>query len=319
MIVRMGRVRQSRKDLPKRLYHYHGTYYFIEKSGRRYNLGKDYPVALRQYAELVQVSQDAPRQRLGDVMTTYVTTCLGDLKERTRADYMDAISRLRPVFGGMWPEDLEPKHIYAYMDKRGAPVRANREVAVLSNVMNLAIRKGLISANPCKQVKRHKEKAEGKTVTDEQIVAFKAICPDWLQVYIDLKLLIGLRQGDMLKLTMFNARDDGLYCLTGKANKPLLFSWTTALRDVIERAKSIRRRPSDARLFARTQNTFKGAWQYYANQLGELRFAEKDIRSRVACDAVDMGRDATTLLAHSTDAVTRRHYLRGARKVAPLR
>jgi hypothetical protein len=48
------------------------------------------------------------------------------------------------------------------------------------------------------------------------------------------------------------------------------------------------------------------------------RFAENDLRAKVAGAAIDKGMDAASMLGHSTDAVTRRHYIRGTRKVLPL-
>ena len=48
------------------------------------------------------------------------------------------------------------------------------------------------------------------------------------------------------------------------------------------------------------------------------RFAENDLRAKVAGAAIDKGMDAASMLGHSTDAVTRRHYIRVTRKVLPL-
>lgn len=317
---KMGRIRTQRQDLPRRMYHYHGAYYFVDKAGKRTHLGRDFAGAIIKYAAIVQAP--VAKMRLSGVMDIYTIEVIPTKKERTQADYHDAVARLRPVFGQMWPEDVEPHHIYQYLDSRSAKVRGNREIAVLSNIMQLAVRKGLIKANPCKQVKRNPEPRKGSSASDTQINAFKPFCPDWLQAYIDLKLLIGLRQGDMLRLTLFNLRDDGLYCLTSKRDKGLLFQWTPALRAAVDRCKELRRKPSEPSLFGKSQNTFKAAWQYAMGKAvaaGVERFAEKDLRSRVACDAIESGRDATTLLAHSNDAVTRRHYQRGTTKVAPLR
>ena len=40
-------------------------------------------------------------------------------------------------------------------------------------------------------------------------------------------------------------------------------------------------------------------------------------RAKVAT-AIDLGQNATAMLGHSSDAVTKRHYERGTRKVEPL-
>jgi len=142
----MGRTRTSRRDLPRRMYHHHGAYSFRAPDGQRIHLGRDLGDAMRAYAALVQPA--IGRQTIGSVMDAYQREKLPARKPRTRADYLDALGRLRPVFGAMWPEDLEPKHIYAYLRQRAAKVRANREIAVLSNIMQQAVEMGLVGANP---------------------------------------------------------------------------------------------------------------------------------------------------------------------------
>lgn len=319
----MGRVRETRKDLPRRMYFHHGAYTFRGKDNKRVNLGKDYGDALRKYADLVGPVPKS-RMRISDLLDEYLASNKYlDLEPRTREDYLGSVALLRPVFGAMWPEDIEPTDIYDYMDKRGAPVRANRDKAVLSNVLNLAIRKGLISINPCKSVKRNKETPAYREVLDGEVRDFLPHCPEWLQVYIELKCLVGLRQGDMLKLGLFNLRDDGLYCETGKRKKRLLFRWSDALLVATNRAKALRRKPSEARLFPITARGFKSAWSRAMNKYQpktvSLRFAENDLRAKVAGDAIDLGMDATAMLGHSSSSVTHRHYVRGTRKVNPLR
>ena len=313
----MGRTRKSRNDLPRRMYWHHGAYYFFPKGEKPVRLSADYGEAMTKYASILQPATG--RQRLSAVMDAYIKAELPKRRERTRADYMDAITRLRPVFGEMWPEDLKPKHIYQYLTARGAPTRANREVAVLSNIMNQAVKMGLVDENPCRQVRRNEENPRTREVLDSEIESFLPCCPDWLQAYVELKLLTGLRQGDMLKLGLFNIRDDGLFVETGKRKKKLLFQWTTALRDSVEQCKALRRKPSDPRLFVISQSGFKSAWARAMKAYGQESFAENDLRAKVASEAIDMGKDAASILGHSSDAVTRRHYIRGTRKVTPMR
>lgn len=315
----MGRVRQSRKDLPRRMYFHHGAYTFRQPDGKRIHLGRDYAAAIRKYAEMVQPV--IGRQNLGAVMDAYLREKVPAKKPRTQADYTDAICRLRPVFGGMWPEDLEPKHIYHYLREREAKTRANREIAVLSNVMQQAVEMGLVNENPCRQVRRNPESPRVREVTNDEVAGLMAHTPEWLAAYICIKSLTGLRQGDMLAMTLFADRNDGLFVITGKRDKRLLFAWTPSLRAAFDEAKALRRRPSESRLFVISASGFKTAWaramaKYSAH--GGDKFAENDLRAKVATQAIDQGMDATSLLGHSSDAVTRRHYIRGTRKVQPV-
>ena len=315
----MGRKRLSRQDLPRRVYFDHGAYYFKPLSGPKVHMGREYATAIAKYAQIVQPATG--RVRLTEVIDAYSREKIPLLRDRTRKDYLDAITHLRPVFGSQWPEDLEPKHVYQYLRERGAPVRANREVAVLSNVMQQAIEMGLINANPCRQVRRNKETPRTREVTQKEVNDFRPHCPGWLQAYIDLKLLTGLRQGDMLRLGLFNIREDGLFADTSKSGgkKRLLFGWTDALRNAVEAARTLRRRPSDPRLFPISASGLASAWTRAMIKYGGQKFAEMDLRSKVADDAVELGLDATTMLTHSSDQVTRRHYNRRVKKVQPLR
>lgn len=316
----MGRTRKSRRDLPRRMYFHHGSYSFRTPDGKRINLGRDLGAALRAYAYLVQPV--IGRQTIGSVMDAYLSEKVPSKKPRTQADYTEAIALLRPVFGAMYPDDLEPKHVYRYLRERAAKTRANREVAVLSNVMQQAIEMGLVSANPCRQVRRNQEQPRQRDVQDSEVAGLIAHCPDWLCAYIGIKSLTGLRQGDMLRLTLFAARDDGLYVETGKRGKRLLFAWTASLKAAWTDAKALRRKPSETRLFPISCSGFKTAWSRamhaWQPDTPESRFAENDLRAKVAGQALDKGMDAASMLGHSTDAVTRRHYIRGTRKVLPL-
>jgi len=325
----MGKPRQSRKDLPARVYHKHGAYYFVDTGNKWHPLGRDYGPAMQKWAAMIQPTYG--KMRFGAVIDAYIKEQLPLRKSSTQVDYHASLAKLRPVFGEMWPEDIEPTHIYAYMRLRNAPVRANRDVAVLSNVMTQAVRMGLINANPCKQVRRNEEHPRTREVLDSEIAAFMPHCPEWLRFYIRLKLLTGLRQGDMLNIRLDQLRGDGLFVQTGKREKRLLFTWTDDLRDVIDKIKCLRHRVTSLYLFNSqrdgthlTSHGFKSAWAramaaaMKAESLTET-FAENDLRAKVATEAIELGQNATAMLGHSSDAVTKRHYQRGTQKVEPLR
>lgn len=82
------------------------------------------------------------------------------LSDATRTDYRQSSAPLLKVFGRISPATIKPVHCNRYLrvERVQAPVRANREMALLSNLMNLAINRGDIDVNPCKQVRRNKER-----------------------------------------------------------------------------------------------------------------------------------------------------------------
>jgi integrase len=73
-----------------------------------------------------------------------------------------------------------------------------------------------------------------------------------IQAYIRLKLLIGIRRGDMLRLRMSDLTDEGIVVRPHKTintrSTARIFEWTPALKLAVEQAKAAR----DAALAARS-------------------------------------------------------------------
>ncbi|QIL73286.1 site-specific integrase [Diaphorobacter sp. HDW4B] len=83
------------------------------------------------------------------------------LAARTKSDYEEYSIKLLEVMGAVPASVIRPTDIARYLrvERANAPVRGNREIALLSNLMSVAIERGDIDANPCKQVKRNSERA----------------------------------------------------------------------------------------------------------------------------------------------------------------
>src|SRR5207247_5511269 len=73
------------------------------------------------------------------------------LKDRTRADYEDYSVPLLAVFGDVHAAAVMAPDVARYLrvERADAPVRANREIALLGNLLALAIELGEATANPC--------------------------------------------------------------------------------------------------------------------------------------------------------------------------
>ena len=77
----------------------------------------------------------------------------------TQTDYKQCSKPLLAVFGSASPDDITPALCARYLriERAAAPKRANREMALMSNLMNVAVERGDIAVNPCKQVRRNHE------------------------------------------------------------------------------------------------------------------------------------------------------------------
>ena len=215
----MGRRRKHRLDLPQRVYFHHGSYFFVPCEGPKVNLGKDFAQAMARWAEIV--GRPERMMTLGDIMDRYMREVAPHKAPSTYRKNIREISNLRMVLGHMRPEDVTPPDIYAYMDARKAPVRANREKALLSHVFRYAIRWGVAKDNPCRRVSRNPEKPRNRYVSDDELELLLSVCPPFLQVYVGLKRLTGLRCGDMLSIKLSDLTDEGLVVTQGKTGTRL--------------------------------------------------------------------------------------------------
>ena len=127
------------------------TYRYLPVGGRWVNLGTDRVKAVR--AVLDMNGDNSDHGTIAELWRLYQeSTYWRDLSDATRADYTQCSTQLLPVFGEASPASIRPSDIARYLrrERAKAPVRANREFALLSNLMNLAIERGDLDTNPCK-------------------------------------------------------------------------------------------------------------------------------------------------------------------------
>jgi len=149
------------------------TFRYHPVGGRPINLGKDKQLAIRRVLDLNNEGVNTVNElwRIYQDSTEWAA-----LADDTRAGYAQCSGPLLKIFGPMAPAHIKPTHIARYLriERKTAPIRANREVALLSNLLNLAVERGQIEANPCKQVRRNKERPRKK-----------APLPDTLKKFLD--------------------------------------------------------------------------------------------------------------------------------------
>lgn len=220
-------------------------------------------------------------------------------------------------------------------------VAANREMQTLSHAFTKAVEWGYISRHPFKgQVVMGGEKPRTRYIEDAEIIEALSLEPkpndgvQAIQAYIRLKLLTGMRRGDLLRLRFDeHIRDDGIHVTTNKTGKPIVYEWNDDLHAVIEMAKQCR--PVDISPFLFCTKRGKG---YLNEETGEAegwssmwhrfmrrvldetqlkqRFTDHDIRAKVSSDAAELDH-ARALLAHADSRITQRVYRRKPERVKP--
>lgn len=325
--MRMGRRREHRLDLPQRVYFDHGSYFFVPPTGPKVNLGRNFGRAMAQWAAIV--GRPARLATLGDIMDRYMREVASLKAASTYRSNIREMKNLRAVFGHMRPDELMPPDIYSYMDARKAPIRANREKALLSHVFQYAIRWGAAKDNPYRLVSRNAEKPRERYITDQELELFLSVCSPLIQCYVGVKRLTGLRSGDMLKIRLSDLTPEGLQVTQAKTGKKLVYEWTPELRAAVDQALRLPRTVRGLYLFCTqlgqpyTAFGFRSMWQRAMKKavaLGVERFTEHDIRAKVVTDARALGQDAQRIAGHKTSAMTDRYVkVRTVERVQPLR
>lgn len=328
--------------LPTRVYFIANRYRYIDKAGKSYVLGKEWDAEAK--AKWIALSDsNAPRGTVASMLDQYMRHAESLVRAKKRAprtleDNQKEAEMLKLVFGRMQAGAVTSKHVQQYLVKRKnkngepAPVRANREIALLSSAYSWAMGQDDWPnfTNPCYGTRRNTESGRTAYVDSANLVRFSKTAPAWLRGYVMLKRLTGLRQGDMLALSQVNITGRGLEVTTGKTDKRLRFRWTWALRVVVRWVQTHQPQGEGTTalcLFPNrygqrmTASGFKTAWNRAMTayvKAGGVWITESDIRAKTATDSKNLA-EAQERLGHESASTTNRHYRRGVSNVKPLR
>lgn len=314
----MGRKRTKNKHLPERVYFEHGQHWYRPKNGERIALGANLSAALMEYAK--HVDRPVNLSTMNKLFDRYIQEKIPALAVDTGKSYLRAIGILRPVFGEMDPCDIRPTHIYGYLDARteGGKLKArsaNLEKSVLGSVFNSAIMWGVIDRNPCKEVRRVKQKNRERAPTRAEIDALCSVSPDLIIFWCAWKVATGKRQGQLLNLKWSDIKMDGIHFKGSKGGKDTVIEWTDELDRLVTDTKALRRKVGSIYVFCTrdgqpyTADGFRSIWQramkkaVSAGVLDES-FTEHDIRVTSANEAKAAGLDPQEILAHRKRTTT---------------
>lgn len=345
--------RAENRGLPSRWRFDHGASYYQVPIGaegawdgkRPFRLGKSLPEAYRTWADRIGHVEQAGT--IGALLDRYALEVIPTKSVSTQAHNRIAIKPLRAVFGNVALHALKPRHVYLYIEKREAKTSARREIEILSHAFTKAVEWGYIDRHPFKgQIRLTGEKPRERYVEDWEIVEALSLSARRasgsiraVQAYIRLKLLTGMRRGDLLRLTFDELKEDGIHVTPRKTQhttgKRLIIRWSDELRDAVRLAQEVRPCQSSAFLFCtRTGSCYfdedsgrAGGWDsmwrgFMTRLLAEtsvvLRFTKHDLRAKCASDATSL-EHARQLLSHADGRLTERVYRRKPEVVNPLR
>ena len=213
-------------------------------------------------------------------------------------------------------------------------------VTILSTIYKIAMGSWCIEmdlVNPCTVVKRWPTKPRERYIEDAEFAAIRAVACPQVQIAMDLALLTGQRQGDIVSLTWKQVKTIGvprpdwrIEIDQGKTGKKLAVMISPAVEAVLRRARMME--PAFPRTHViRTKwgrgysaDGFRALWQRTIRRYETLtgikpnRAHFHDLRAKSISDNASLD-NAYLLAGHIDIKMTRRTYDRNRRRVEPLR
>lgn len=310
-------------------------YYYRDANGKELSLGGDLDKARLKWAELEAKAKPADLKLMRGIFDRYERDIIPKKAQRTQKDNKAELKHLRKGFEGAPIDAITPSMVAQYRDARTAKTRANREIALLSHVFNMAREWGFTEReNPCAGVRKNKEKVRDYYANDMVWAAVYGEAPQELKDAMDLAYLTGQRPADVIAMKKGDVEGDFLTVQQGKTSKRLRIQMQTdgvknslglLIDNITARNKHhisqhfvlsktgmrvsqqmLRNRWDDAREKAVTLAANEGR-DGDAEKIRQFQF--KDIRPKAASEITDIA-DASLLLGHSEQEITKRVYRR---------
>lgn len=267
-----------------------------EKNGRYYKIVRNEWIGLSRIDEgpilLLRALYKLDPARPGtirEMIRMYIANGMDELKPATRDRYALAASQLEEHFGDIKVGALQRSRVAMYLERRRKAGRgstaANRDIAVLSSVHEFGMRQGWLEENPCRGVRRNKERRRKRLVTDAEFLSAFHASPEPFQDLIAAAYLSGIRETDVIGLKRVeHLKPEGIDFVESKTGKRHLKKWSDAMRFFVRRA--MERFPDAEYVFC---NKFGQPWTVWAinsqvNRL-ELTWAFRDLRSKAQTDS----------------------------------
>jgi integrase len=308
------------QTLPQGVHVKNGRYYLVKSiSGKRkwygLSLVADGPGRLK---DSLKSLEHGAVTSIGDLLRAYLRDGTSEIRPITRKGYVAMCEDHAPLmwtFGQMKIGSLTTADVAKYLEKRKKAGRShggNRERAVLSAAYEFGMRNGYASTNPCRGVRRNREKPRKRYVTTDELQAAVDKAPAQFQELLFAAWLTGLRQADLLALRISDLRKDGIHLVESKTGRARIIEWSPELRKLIDRARERARTLSERLEHPEPTHVFTGRygapWGGWAVQSQMRRLNVDwhfhDLRAKAATDA-----EHSVLGKHSTLGT----YLRGER------
>lgn len=272
---------------PPKVHEKDGSWYYVHKN-KWHRLCRVSEGESALYQALADLKKPEAPKTVDALLDAYIAEKLPELAFTTQGEYLRVIDkRLRHHFGHQALADVQLPHVAAYLEfrrKQGHGASGNKEASILSSAFDYGLRQMWVQSNPCRGVRRNKEKPRRRYVRDQELSAALLSAPEPFADVMRFALLTGLRQGDIRRLKRSAVSKDGISVDEGKTGAGIDIKWSDELREVVDRALE---RSDCEYVFTSTRNP-KRPWGKWAIQSAMKRLGVDwnfhDLRAKAESD-----------------------------------
>jgi integrase len=271
---------------------------------------------------------DTQQTTVNEILDRYEQDCLAELAPRTQKDYRKNIVHLRRWFGDRIASELKPRDFGPFLQiKRGYHNRV-KMLAILSSAFTSAVSTWfLIDRNVLRDVKRRPSKPRTRLISDAEFRSCRAMAPLPVQLEMDIALITGQRQGDILGMRWADIKNGAWHLQQGKTGKRLAIGLSREFKKVLGKCALLPCSGERTHVILNTRGKpytsdgFRAVWQRnmrrWMRVTGSPRFTNHDIRALCGTRCSDP-HTAMRLLGHANISQTMKAYRRGTERVEPL-
>lgn len=225
-----------RKLRPPKVHVKDGRYYYVERN--KWQGLSRVEDGLRELHRRLAILTGQPPNTFAGIFSAYADSdAFKELRPTTQKQYTYFLfGILTRVFGHLTPAEINDSTIAQYLEERknkGAAVSGNRERACLSSVFEYAMRQGWAKRNPCRGVRRNKERGSKAEIASAALSATMNRAPDHFARAMQLAYITGMRGTDLALLEVSAVTPAGLQYTESKTGKRVTMAWTPTLRELV--------------------------------------------------------------------------------------
>lgn len=287
------------------MYRKHGKYYLV-KDNKWTPLGVTLEESLLAYAR----AQNPDRMMMPELINTALNQIIKGLKPNTVSQYNSNAKALSAIFIEFTPQQVTSRHVaeikQAYSDR---PAAANQLMAFLKLVFQQAIEWGIVDNNPAIGIKRNKESARTRYITDDELNAILSTAKEPLKSIVTLCYYTGQRIGDVLNIKKTDISASGISFMQEKTGQRLIVEFNPELKAIVDALKAtdseylLCNKKGDTHKYG----TIKAAWVKLTNDLAITDCHIHDLRAKALTDAKKQGKNAQALGGHASESMTNRY------------